>query len=333
MSISLEYKKMITLKKLKEEVDLAQNVRNGDISVDKNPVRENINNLLTNALSSSFVTPYVGLEKVSKVLANFHMHLPKVPFLEGNHGVQVFDLNQFGEMMGMKNDGTVVTKVETPYHVYFEYQMNDKGRYDIFCEVVDDEELDELLGEMEDDMNDVEDEREKKLDENLLKTVAGLTTISTKPEVQNMSNKDKELNEEGKKGTYRPGMSSPRNVDIANAAKKADRALDIAYGYGTSGNISPIAATRRKQGFGAAANYNSAEFGIRAASRSNNLRSVSNAVHKGWGKTVDELPAPNPEKQESRKKLKRTAYSKLSKPEQEKDDVIARVMMNLKRKK
>lgn len=150
---------------MEEEVDLVQNVERGVISLDKNPVKENVNNLLTNALALSFVTPYVGLQKVGKVLANFHIHLPKVPFLEGTHGVQVFDLNQFGEMMGMKDNGEVVTKVETPYHVYFEYLMNDMGRYDIFCEIVDDEELDDLMSEVEDDME--EDEVEKARDERL----------------------------------------------------------------------------------------------------------------------------------------------------------------------
>lgn len=215
---------MITLKKLKEEVDLAQNVRNGDISVDKNPVRENINNLLTTALSCSFVTPYVGLEKVSKVLANFHMHLPKAPYLEGNHGVQVFDLNQFGEMMGMKNDGTVVTKVETPYHVYFEYQMNDKGRYDIFCEVVDDEELDELLGEMEDDMNDVEDEREEKLDE--AKRIRSKDLVKHAMKMQkNMPKKTGEYEPKSpfKETPYKEVMDRAARNDLGFAAKLAKR--------------------------------------------------------------------------------------------------------------
>jgi hypothetical protein len=154
---------MIKLRRITEEVDLTQNVERGEIGIDNNPVKENINNLLTNALACSFVTPYIGLERVAKVLANFHFHLPKVPYLEGNHGVQVFDLNQFGELMGMKNDGTVVTKVETPYHIYFEYLMNGTGRYDVFCEIVNQEELDELLDEMEDDVNDVEDEKEERL--------------------------------------------------------------------------------------------------------------------------------------------------------------------------
>lgn len=331
--------------KLNEEVNPSFNVERGLVGVNVDAVRDNINILLNGVTNCSTVTPYIALERVRKVLAQFHIFLPKVTFMEGDHGVQTFPIQQFGEMMGMRNDGEVVSKIDDPYHLYFEYQMTDRGMFDVFCEIVNNDELEELLNDVEDEIDDedAEDEREAKLDESsesvkLSGPETGPRTIDGAPEGMNvlkayMNKKSKELNEEGKKGSYRPGMSSPRPVDVAKTAERADKALDKAYGYGTSGRISPIAATRKKQGFGAAANYNSAELGTRAASRSNNLRTVSNAVHKGWGKTVDQLPAPKPEKQAARKKLQQTAYSELPKGEQEKDDVISKAIMKVQNKR
>jgi len=45
-------------------------------------------------------------------------------------------------------------------------------------------------------------------------------------------------------------------------------------------------------------------------------------VHKGWGKTVDQMPAANPEKQAARKKLQQTPFYALSKGEKEKDTIL-----------
>lgn len=148
---------------LKEEVNPSFNVDRGLMDVNVDAVRDNINILITGVTECSTVTPYIALERVRKVLAQFHIFLPKVTFLEGEHGVQTFEINQFGEMMGMRNDGTVVTKTEYPYHLYFEYQMNDRGMFDVFSEIVNKDELNELLDDV--DEESMEDEREDKLDE------------------------------------------------------------------------------------------------------------------------------------------------------------------------
>jgi hypothetical protein len=110
------------------------------------------------------------------------------------------------------------------------------------------------------------------------------------------------------------------NMQIANAANRGDKALNKKYGYGTvKGGISPIAGNRKKQGFGAVANWNSAKA---ALSTPGNPRTKANAVHIGWGKTVDQMPAPEP-KQSDRKKLQKTPFFQLTKKEQEKDEVLA----------
>lgn len=152
---------------LREEVDIAPYVERGVVDVHDPAVRDNINTLLTGALGQCFITPYIALEKVRKVLAYYHIFLPKTTFLEGDRGVEVFDIKQFGELAGMRNNGDVVTRVDGSQNLYFEYKMNDKGMYDIFCEIVTDEELDDLVDNVEDEINDedVEDSREEKLDE------------------------------------------------------------------------------------------------------------------------------------------------------------------------
>ena len=155
------------MKNLKEEVDITPYVERGLVGVNVDAVRDNINTFLTGSLSKCFITPYIALEKIRKVLANFHIFLPKTTFLEGDRGVEVFQIKQFGEVMGMRDNGEVVTKIDDPYSLYFEYKMNDRGLFEIFCEIVNQEELDELLDQVEDDINDedIEDDREERLDE------------------------------------------------------------------------------------------------------------------------------------------------------------------------
>ena len=151
--------------KLYEEVNPTQYVDRGIMNVDDAAVRDNINTLLTGSLMACTLTPYIALEKVRKVLSYFHIHLPAVPFMEGDRGVHVFDVHQFGNLAGMRNDGEVVTKVSQPYSIYFEYQQNDKGMFDVFCEVVTQDELNDLLDDAEEDINDdgAEDDREDRL--------------------------------------------------------------------------------------------------------------------------------------------------------------------------
>ena len=132
-----------------------------------------------------------------------------------------------------------------------------------------------------------------------------------------------ELDEMGKKGPYRPISPGTQNLRTAQAATKGDEALDKKYGYGTTkGGISPIAGKRREQGFGAVANFNSAAAALRAKRMGGPPKAQDTEVHKGWGKTVDQMPAANPEKQAARKKLQQTPFYALPKGEQKKDTVL-----------
>ena len=142
---------------ISEEVDLAANVRSGNVDIDDPAVRDSINTFLTGVTAKCFVTPYIAYERVSKVLANFHVHLPRTTFLENDSGMVVLPVSQFGGKVGMRNDGTVVTKDPQPYHVYFEYRRSEKGLFDVFCEILDEAELDDIMDDLHDEMDDYSD--------------------------------------------------------------------------------------------------------------------------------------------------------------------------------
>lgn len=146
---------MKTLKRIvKEDVNLSANVEGGKIDIEDSDVRDQVNGYLNGITAGSFVTPYIALERVTKVLANYHIYLPRYTFMSGDSGVAVFPVNQFGTRIGMTNDGQVVTKHPSSFHVYFEYQMNDDGKYDVFCEIVDDDDLSNLLDDVNDDLQE-----------------------------------------------------------------------------------------------------------------------------------------------------------------------------------
>jgi hypothetical protein len=144
---------------INEEIDSTANIDKGIVDVNAHPVRDAINNQLAQATSCGAVTPYIVLQKVRKILAQFHISLPPIIFLEGEHGVETVEIRQFGDIMGMNNAGEVVTKAEYPYHLYFEYQMNSYGMYDVFCEIVNEEDLEELLDAAESEFDDEDEDK------------------------------------------------------------------------------------------------------------------------------------------------------------------------------
>jgi hypothetical protein len=160
----------------------------GAIDVSDDASRDGLNSLLTGVTNSKFLTPYIALERVSKVLANFHIFIPKHSFLQGNSGMFIWPINQFGLKFGQTNDGKFMkdgevlkdsskgdheegedfniidepeTDSEDEYSVFFEYQLSDCGMYEVFCEIVDKEELEDLLDDVEEDLNDDTEDDEK----------------------------------------------------------------------------------------------------------------------------------------------------------------------------
>jgi hypothetical protein len=141
---------------LSEEMMPFAQTEKGFVGVDNGPVRDNINIHLASVTARPHATPYHAMEMVRKVLAPFSIFPPQTNFLDGDSGHEVFPISQFGNKMGMTNDGTVVVKNYDPYYIYFEYQMNDRGSFDIFCEIVEESELQEILDDMESEMEDGE---------------------------------------------------------------------------------------------------------------------------------------------------------------------------------
>lgn len=146
---------------LNEDFDPAVFNADGGISIDDPTVLDAINSNLELATSCSYRTPYNALEEVSKALAYYKIFLPKGVFLDQNHGNDVFEVSQFGEKMGMNNQGEVVTAGDSPLFVYFEWSLNEKGMYDVFACLCDQEELDEILAdydaEVESDETDLQE--------------------------------------------------------------------------------------------------------------------------------------------------------------------------------
>lgn len=176
---------------MKEETMPYANVRSGEMDVENSAVRDQINQLLAGATSSKFITPYVALERVAKTLANFHIFIPNQHFLEGDSGTLMWPVSQYGNKIGMTDQGEFVVsggteKDEThgphmggegayiasapednEYIIYFEYRQSDCGMFMVFCEIVTKEELSEILddleAELEDDEGDDADDDEEGL--------------------------------------------------------------------------------------------------------------------------------------------------------------------------
>lgn len=98
-----------------------------------------INSSIAQATEEEFLTPYMAVGRVMSVLSQYSLHLPKM-FLDDESGVEYVELLQFG--LEQSN--------EAKNYFYFEYVMNENGYFDIFCQIVNQDELDELLDEEED---------------------------------------------------------------------------------------------------------------------------------------------------------------------------------------
>lgn len=134
---------------LNEDFDPAVFNADGGISIKDPSVVDAINSNLELSTGCDCRTPYIALEEVKKVLAYYKIFLPKSIFLDQNYGNDVFEVSQFGEKMGMNDQGEVVSASDSPLFVYFEWSLNEKGMYDTFACLCDQEELDEILSDYE----------------------------------------------------------------------------------------------------------------------------------------------------------------------------------------
>lgn len=132
----------------------------GNVDLKDPQVLVALNAGLAEATMSSAMTPYVAWAKVQKVLAYYHVFIPNT-FLEGADGNEVVPITQFGKKFGQTEDGDFVVNDESNLFLYFEWSQNERGRFTIFAEVVDEEDLDEILNDYDEEV-DLQEAYDKK---------------------------------------------------------------------------------------------------------------------------------------------------------------------------
>ena len=140
---------------LKEEVLPTVQVTDGGLDISKPSVRAAINAAIAGVVSQPAVTPYVVFNRLSKLLAQYHIILPK-RFLEGDKGVEIFELRQFGHKMGMTDSGEFVNEVPATHYLFLQYGILSPfgityakpivgGMFKVMARLVDKAELDKLM--------------------------------------------------------------------------------------------------------------------------------------------------------------------------------------------
>ena len=118
-----------------------------------------LNALIARATKSSCTTPYVALERIQKILAQHFIFLPKHALNDGDQGNLIFHLDQFGSKLGQTDDGEINLTPESGMYFYFEYSLNENGYYEVFSEIVNEEDLEEILQDYDGD--DAEEDLEE----------------------------------------------------------------------------------------------------------------------------------------------------------------------------
>lgn len=116
-----------------------------------------LNSQLAKTTSHSFITPYIALGAISRVLAYANIILPQYVFLDKEEGEVVFDATHFGKVAGINLDGTKADSEEPMHFVYFSYEMNDDGYYDVFAALVTSTELEDIMTTEEEEVDDVDE--------------------------------------------------------------------------------------------------------------------------------------------------------------------------------
>lgn len=132
---------------LSEEV-VPTALSDGAIDIANKAVRDEINGILSYVTSKPCVTPYNTLQKVRKALAYFHIHLPKRSYMEGGQGVEVWEIHQFGDKMGMNDQGEFIKSTPCEYYLFFRYQLMG-SMFFVTAKIVDKEELDKHVSDAE----------------------------------------------------------------------------------------------------------------------------------------------------------------------------------------
>lgn len=215
------------MRNIVEDFDPSINVEGGSIDINDEAVVDAINRNLSAVTADSGVTPYVKLEKIRKILAYYKIFIPHTVFLEGDEGNEVFEISQFGEKSGVTNDAEFKEKKSDNLYLYFEWMTNDDGLVDVFSEIVDEDDLEEILADYEDESEEDDEEDSD-----------GAEVSYDAYKASNMAEETQEENSE----------SSPENRKMeydTNRVKKLTGVLDtIKATSGPTNDVSKITATR-----------------------------------------------------------------------------------------
>lgn len=132
---------------IKEEVKIGA-LASGGIDIEREAIRDEINGILSAIAVRPCVTPYGSLNKIRKALAYFSIFLPKRVYLEGRHGVEVWEINQFGDKMGFTDSGEWIHHVPAKYYLFFHYHRIGSMYY-LEAKIVDDKELESRVNAAE----------------------------------------------------------------------------------------------------------------------------------------------------------------------------------------
>ena len=146
---------------LKEDVVPTAVVKDGSIDLEREVVRAQINSSLASVLADPSVTPYNALMRASKVLSYFSIILPKRVYLDGEKGIEAIELRQFGDRMGMTDQGEFIKEVPGKFYLFIQYWRTHPnfvpyaatanfisstgGMFKVAAKVVDKVELDRLI--------------------------------------------------------------------------------------------------------------------------------------------------------------------------------------------
>lgn len=195
---------------MQEEVSLP--VAHGTIDITDQATMLNINTLLARALDQEFLTPYIALEKVRQVLARFAVHLEGTTKLfDGDEGSFTFAIMQFGGVVDNTADGGVDT--DKTRFIYFAWELNEEGTFEVFASLVTSEELEELLDD--EDEEDAEDEEEP---ESML-AIDPIPEVATESATETLSPEDKKLDKQHDSGKLLSVVKETENPAKTQAIK------------------------------------------------------------------------------------------------------------------
>ena len=215
---------------LKEEIKIGA-LASGGIGIERDVVRDEINGILSGIGSQPCITPYGSLNRIRKALAYFSIFLPKKVYMEGRHGIEVWEIHQFGDKMGMTDQGEFIKSVPAKYYLFLHYHLIG-SMYFLESKIVDDNELEERLNRAE---NMVAEEADAANRQGIAKAMAPKEpmhdeddegTESTKKAVEvSMRRKDKKLSADSLDEASTEKLVSYRN----KAGEGREKGTKLAY--------------------------------------------------------------------------------------------------------